>query len=265
MLRRVLRDEQGAVTVIPGPHAGATLRRDAWVREILPILIGLGLFVIYATWRAFMNAHYFVAPYLSPFYSPCLTANCEEPLAVIVGPWWRLTPSLLVLWVPLGFRLSCYYARKIYYRSVFWAPPACAVRDRPAAYTGETRFPWMLQNLHRYFFWLVLPIVAVKWYETVLSFRFPTGWGLGVGTLIMLADAAFLSVYVFSCHACRHICGGAVNTFSRAPARRRLWEWVSTLNTRHGLWFWLALGSIVLADLYVYLLSLGTFSDLRFF
>ncbi len=29
------------------------------------------LFIIYATWRAFENAHYFREPYLSPFYSPC--------------------------------------------------------------------------------------------------------------------------------------------------------------------------------------------------
>jgi len=263
MLRRLLRDERGAVTAIPGPHAPATLRRDPWIREILPILLGLGIFVVYATWRAFMNAHYYVAPYISPFYSPCLAANCAHPLAAVFGPWWRLTPSLLVVWVPLGFRLSCYYARKIYYRSVFWAPPACAVRDRPPAYTGETAFPWVLQNLHRYFWYLVLPIVAVHWYDVVLAFRFADGWGLGLGTLIIVADATFLSLYTFSCHACRHICGGHVNSFSKAPVRRRLWEWVSRINLSHGTWFWLALGTIVLADLYIYLLSLGTLADLR--
>src|SRR3989337_2286760 len=124
MLRGVLRDERGAVGTAARPpappYAAATLRRDPWIREILPILIGLGVFVIYATWRAFMNAHYYAAPYISPFYSPCLAANCEHPLASLVGPWWRLTPSLLIVCVPLGFRLSCYYARKAYYRSVAW-------------------------------------------------------------------------------------------------------------------------------------------------
>lgn len=265
MVRRFLADESGAVTTAPDPRVAATLRRDPWIREILPILLGLGLFVIYATWRAFMNAHYYVAPYISPFYSPCLTATCEHALVELVGPWWRLTPSLLVLWVPLGFRLSCYYARKIYYRSVFWAPPACAVRDRPAAYAGESRFPWVLQNLHRYFFWLILPVVAIHWYDTVLAFRFADRWGLGLGTLIILADATFLSLYVFSCHACRHVCGGHVNMFSRAPLRQRLWAWVSALNVSHGLWFWLALGTIVLADLYVYLLSTGAIADVRIF
>ena len=277
MLRRVMRtlwgrvvaDERGAVgtaTRPPAtPHVLATLRHDPWIREILPILIGLGVFVIYATWRAFMYAHYYVAPYISPFYSPCLAANCEHPLATVVGPWWRLTPSLLVVWVPLGFRLSCYYARKAYYRSVLWAPPACAVRDRPASYSGETRFPWVLQNIHRYFFWLVLPIVVIHWYDVALSFRFADGFGMGLGSLIIVADATFLSLYTFSCHACRHVCGGAVNTFSRAPVRRTLWRWVSALNLRHNLWFWLALGTIVLADVYVYLLSLGTVADVRFF
>jgi len=123
----------------------------------------------------------------------------------------------------------------------------------------------VLQNIHRYFFWLILPIVIIHWYDVALAFRFADGWGLGVGTLVMLADATFLSLYTFSCHACRHICGGHVNTFSRAPVRRALWQWVSRINLSHGVWFWLALGTIILADLYVYLLSLGTIVDLRVF
>lgn len=267
MIKRMLADERGAVMArpSPGPHVGRTLRRDPWLWEILPILVGLGLFVIYATWRAFMNAYYYAPPYISPFYSPCLTSSCEHALYALVGPWWRLTPSLLVLWVPLGFRLSCYYARKAYYRSVLSSPPACAVRDRPGAYTGEERFPWVLQNVHRYFFYLILPVVVIHWYDTVLAFRFAERWGMGLGTLIILADATFLSIYVFSCHACRHVCGGHVNTFSRAPVRRTLWQWVSAINVRHALWFWLALGTIVLADLYVFLLARGILSDLRFF
>ena len=38
----------------------------------------LGGFCVYATWAAFQNAHYYAAPYLSPFYSPCLARNCQH-------------------------------------------------------------------------------------------------------------------------------------------------------------------------------------------
>ena len=51
------------------------------------------------------------------------------------------------------FRLTCYYYRKAYYRSFWLSPPACAVPEPHAKYTGETRFPLILQNSHRYFFY----------------------------------------------------------------------------------------------------------------
>ncbi len=33
--------------------------------------------------------------------------------------WWTISPALLILIFPLGFRLTCYYYRKAYYRG-FW-------------------------------------------------------------------------------------------------------------------------------------------------
>ncbi len=58
----------------------------------------------------------------------------------------------------LGFRLTCYYYRRAYYRAFWRAPAACAVREPHATYSGETRFPLIMQNLHRYFFYMVLLI-----------------------------------------------------------------------------------------------------------
>ena len=60
---------------------------------------------------------------------------------------------LIILIIPLGFRMTCYYYRKAYYRSFWMSPPACAVPDKtPVAtsrrYTGETRFPLILMNAH---------------------------------------------------------------------------------------------------------------------
>jgi hypothetical protein len=39
--------------------------------------------------------------------------------------------------VPAGFRLTCYYYRKAYYRSAWQSPPACVVAEPHGRYTGE--------------------------------------------------------------------------------------------------------------------------------
>ncbi len=85
---------------------GATTRKDAWWIE--PTLVGLGFaaFIIYATFRACENQFFEFGPYLSPFYSPKFTFD-----------WWHLSPAFLILWIPGGFRATCYYYRKAYYRA----------------------------------------------------------------------------------------------------------------------------------------------------
>ena len=123
MEKSLLGNQRGEV--IPG----ATLRTDAWWIEQLLVVLVLGGFGVYATWAALTNAHYYAAPYLSPFYSPCLAANCQHVSLPLVGSWWNLSPAFLILWIPGGFRATCYYYRKAYYRSFFGSPPACAVRD----------------------------------------------------------------------------------------------------------------------------------------
>ena len=243
----------------------ATLRRDAWWVPPLVTVVVLAGFVVYGIWAAFVNRDYFADPYLSPFYSPCLAANCEHATWRVIGDWWRLSPALLVLPFPLGFRLTCYYYRKAYYRSFWWAPPACAVPDARARYTGETRFPLILQNLHRYFFYLVLPFPLILTWDALRAFRFPDGFGMGVGTVVLLVNAALLWLYTLSCHSCRHLCGGGLNVFSSAPVRFWLWRKVSALNARHMPIAWVSLVAVALTDLYVRLVASGAIRDLRFF
>ena len=89
-------------------HLGATMRRDAWWLELLPVIILLGAFGAYATLRAFEGKFYEWGPYLSPFYSPLIDAHHN---------WWPWSPALLILAFPLGFRVTCYYYRKAYYRA----------------------------------------------------------------------------------------------------------------------------------------------------
>lgn len=249
------------------PYADVpSLRKDRWWAEPIPTILLLGGFVIYATWAAFQNANYFADPYLSPMYSPCLAANCEHTTIRLLGSWWALSPALLVLWIPGGFRVTCYYYRKSYYRAFFGQPPACAARDISKKYTGEKKFPFVLQNIHRYFFWLATPVLFFLWWDAVKAFNFPgEGFGMGLGTVVLTLNAGLLSLYSFSCHSCRHIVGGHVDQFSKAPIRARLWNTITRLNARHGAIAWVSLVFVALTDVYVRLLATGTIRDLRFF
>jgi hypothetical protein len=251
--------------------AARHLRTDRWWVPPLVTALGLAAFVVYSTWRAFANSDYYAEPYVSPFYSPCLGANCV-PMAdgarwPIFGDWWGLSPALIVLIFPLGFRLTCYYYRKAYYRGFWASPPACAVAEPHARYTGETRLPLILQNIHRYFFYFAIPVAGILTYDVVLAFRDERGaWGhAGLGTLILLINIVLIWAYTVSCHSCRHIVGGRLKHFSKHPVRYRVWGWVSALNSRHMLLAWASLISVAVADFYVYLLASGAFDDPRFF
>jgi hypothetical protein len=236
---------------------GATLRRDAWWAELLPIIILLGLFGIYATARAFEGRWYEWGPYLSPFYSPLIDPNHH---------WWPFSPALLILAGPLGFRATCYYYRKAYYRAFFLDPPACAVGEVRHGYRGETAFPLVLQNIHRFFLYLAVLFLVFLWTDAVLSFRFEGKFGIGVGSIVLTTNVVLLTLYTFSCHSLRHLVGGQVDCFSCSASNRvrhRLWRGVSALNERHGLFAWFSLVSVGLADLYVREVARGAIRDLR--
>src|SRR5947208_6280129 len=193
----------------------ATLRRDPWWLEILPTIARRGGFTLYALYVIFVNNHYYAEPYLSPFYSPCLAAQCQHLTLPLVGRWWPLSPALLILWAPLGFRATCYYYRKAYYRAFFLDPPACAVGEsRPHKYRGETAFPLILQNLHRYFLYAALIFLIILWYDAIRAFWFDGRFGIGAGSLVLSTNIILLTLYTFSCHSLRHIAGGNVDCFS---------------------------------------------------
>ena len=259
MVKRLFGNHRGEV--IPG----ATLRTDAWWIEPALVILLLGSFGVYATWAGLQNAHYYAKPYLSPFYSPCLSTGCVHVTLPLIGSWWNLSPAFLILWIPGGFRATCYYYRKAYYRSFFGLPPGCTVRDVTRGYTGETRFPFVLQNIHRYFFWLSLVILAFLWWDAVLAFNFDGRFGVGLGTLVLLLNATLLSLYSLGCHACRHLCGGHLDAFHASPGRYKAWQVVTRLNEHHMLIAWISLIWVGLTDVYVRLLSMGIIRDVRFF
>ena len=274
-LGRILGNERGHIATGARPSINAaTLRTDPWWALPLTVVVVLTAFIVYSTWAALQNAHYYAAPYLSPFYSPCLSKSCLHPTfgyglpdisLPIIGV---LSPAFLILWGPGLFRLTCYYYRKAYYRSFWVAPPACAVRDVKRGYTGETRFPLIVQNMHRYAWYVAVIFIVLLTWDAILAVRFPTAGGgvqlgIGVGTIVMWINVILLAGYTFSCHSCRHVCGGHVDVFSRARTRYRVWHFFTRLNERHPAFAWLSLFSVGLTDLYIRLVSMGIIRDLR--
>lgn len=202
---------------------------------------------------------------LSPFYSP-FVPEAWRRLAHV--PLW-LSPALLILWAPAGFRLTCYYYRKSYYRSFALDPPGCAVKDpHSSKYRGESRFPFILQNFHRYFLYAATLVVLFLWIDVVRSFIFDGRFGVSVGSLLFLVNTGLLTTYSLSCHSLRHIVGGRLDCFSCVVAggpQLQGWRFVTRLNENHMFWAWVSLFSVMGADYYVRLVSLGTIADLRLF
>ncbi|MDA8076954.1 MAG: hypothetical protein M0Z40_17385, partial [Actinomycetota bacterium] len=185
----------------------------------------------------------------------------------VVATWWHITPALIVIGGPLGFRLTCYYYRRAYYRGFWQSPPNCAVADGHRSYTGESRFPLILQNIHRYFFLIGLIFNVILTVDAIMAFRMPGAGGIGfsVGTLVLCVNAILLWTYSLSCHAARHLCGGHVKKFSTRPVRHRIWKILTPLNARHMQFAWASLIFVALTDLYVRLVAAGVFTDPKLF
>ena len=223
------------------------------------VATALSVFGLYALWVVFFETRGYAAPYLSPFYSPYLWVGGPIPSAI----W--------VAWAPFAFRTTCYYYRKAYFRSFFLHPRSCAEPEpkRPGpfkTYRGETVFPWVMNNLHRFALYATMVQVGFLWYDVFFAFKFGSHWGIGLGTILMLVNVVLLSGYTFGCHALRHLSGGGLDCFScsaTARARFKLWKGVTVLNVRHDRWAWASLASVWAVDLYIRLLMHGVIGDPR--
>jgi hypothetical protein len=167
--------------------------------------------------------------------------------------------------------MTCYYYRGAYYKA-FWAdPPACAVAEPRNVYLGENSFPLILQNLHRYFLYLALLFLFVLGYDAYKGLWLvnpETGveeFGLAVGSLVLIANVTFLSMYTLGCHSFRHLIGGRKDELSRSEFGLKCYNCVSSLNRRHMNWAWTSLFGVMSADLYVRLCSMGILTDWRIF
>lgn len=262
-------------TLQPVRRFGETSRTDRWWIRPLAILLGLSAFVAYSTWAAFQGEYYTFGPYLSPFYSPELFGDSHHALFGPRPGWWPLwlpfSPAFLILWAPVGFRMTCYYYRGTYYRS-FWAdPPACAVGEPRSGYLGERSLPLILQNVHRYFLYLALGFLLFLTYDAWKGFWFEnpaTGgyeFGIGLGSLVLSANVLLLGSYTLGCHSLRHLVGGRFSQLSQRPARALAYRGVSCLNRRHMVWAWFSLVWVAFTDIYIRLCAMGIWTDPRFF
>ena len=241
---------------------GSTSRVDEWWWAPLSVGFWLAVLVIYAfvsamIWWPMIGGSYEVDGYTSPFIAPFLVG---APL-----PSW-LSPAILTLWIPVAFRVTCYYFRRAYYRSYLVDPPACAVGEPMdhRRYRMEAALPFILQNLHRFFLYLAIVLLVLHWFEVAGSFLPDGHLRIGLGSLILVVDVLLLTGYVSSCHSLRHFVGGRIDCFSCSRANRTrhtAWKRLSGLNARHMVWAWASLVSIVVADLYIHLLAQGVLVD----
>jgi hypothetical protein len=274
---------------------GKTSRQDAWWLQPLVVFFGLAAFVVYSTWAAFQGAHYEFGPYLSPMYSPLLfNAGTEYGVASLghhtwFGDWpaWvpaliPASPALIILTVPAGFRLTCYYYRGAYYKA-FWADPInCAVGEPRNEYRGEQFWPLLIQNIHRYLFYLAAVYIFVLAYDAWVGMWFHEDWaanggkmlfgqefregfGIGVGTLVLTLNVILLGGYTFGCHCARHFGGGKLDHFSKIPWGKKPYECISCLNRNHMKWAWTSLIWVGFTDFYIRMVSMGVWTDWRLF
>jgi hypothetical protein len=223
-----------------------------------------GLFGIYVLAVLLFDYHNPRAePYLSPFFSPLFPA--PSVLGVVISP------GFFVLWSPLAFRASCYYYRKAYYRA-FFAPPTCGMAPpsmlQRLKYRGETVFPMVLSNLHRFALYTAILNIAFLLVDVVVSLYTLGHLYLGLGTVLLGFNVLMLSAYTFGCHAFRHLAGGSLDCYScswAAKTRRSLWEKVTYLNERHGLFALVSLFTVWGSDVYIRLLVHGAFTDPHIF
>ena len=268
---------------------GKTDRTDDWWKGPTAMAAYLGFMIVYATWRGFMESDFWIfsefgasscanwdtastfhdvtgcqtlaienqnSHVLSPLYSPLIFPHSSW----IPKEMWWMSPAMFILVFPAGFRGTCYYYRKAYYRAFFQQPTGCAVSKPWNEYSGE-RGILVVQNLHRIFMYIAIIYLPILTYDFWLSVNFhneATGvdsFGLSVGSLVLLLNVILLAGYTFGCHAFRHVVGGGANHWTGSPMNKvkyLMWRFSTKLNEHHKDWALISLFWVMFADFYIW-------------
>ncbi len=233
----------------------STWRLDLWWAQPVTLVIALTLFVAYSMFRVFemgdvATIAHGAYHYQSPFVAWDLT--WLFPTAVTAAVPFLAYPGFILLPFPAGFRFTCYYFRRAYYRSFVARPAACSTEAwKGKEYKGETRL-MIFQNLHRYFLYATILLWVLHLIGWVKDIFYGGHVYVGIGTVLLLIDIVLLGGYVFGCHAFRHLIGGRIDCFSCTAMNQQshgIWKGVSELNKKHAFFALASMISIVVADL----------------
>jgi len=264
---------------------GATDRVDDWWKGPTAMAAYLGIMIVYATWRGFMEADFWVfeefgrsagtqtmaiesegSHVLSPLFSPLIYP--DENSWIPRQLWW-MSPAMFILIFPAGFRGTCYYYRKAYYRAFMQQPTGCAVSKPWNEYSGENGL-LVVQNLHRYFLYAALAYLPILSYDVWLSVNFHDpvshahSYGVSMGSLVLAVNVIALGGYTFGCHAFRHLVGGGADLWtrgSRSTLRYQMWRLSTWFNEHHKDWALYSLFIVMFADFYIYACTMGWWTE----
>ena len=251
-----------------------TLRTDAWWKSPIVTDLGFAAFVIYATVRAFLQNNYFVEEYhyLTPFYSPCISTGLHaggQPLlaavparladpavrravaavpAAVPADLLLLPRRLLPVGVAVADRLRGGRAAREVHR-----------RDAVSADHPEHAPVLLLHRRHHLGDQHLRRDHRVPFRQGPRRLRIRSGQRRSSSSTSSCCGST-------RCPATPAATSWAARLkhFSKHPVRYWLWTQISKLNTRHKLYAWITLGTLMLTDFYIMLVASGTISDLRF-
>ncbi len=257
---------------------GKTDRTDDWWKGPTAMAAYLGFMIAYSAWRGMMEADFWIfeefgrssghqtmwiesegSHVLSPLFSPLVIPGGDGLGSMVPLELAWMSPAMFILIFPIGFRATCYYYRKAYYRAFMQQPTGCAVSKPWNEYSGETGL-LLVQNLHRYFMYVALIYLPILSYDIWLSVNFHDAanvhsYGVSIGSLMLLVNLILLTGYTFGCHAFRHVVGGGANEWTTNPMSRlkyRMWRFSTSFNENHRDWALYSLFWVMLADFYIY-------------
>ena len=111
-----------------------------------------------------------------------------------------------------------------------------------------------------------MALVFILWIDAIEAFFFSDGFGIGVGTIVLVINAYCLMAFTFGCNSLRHLIGGNVDCYSCVKfgqQRFKAWKVVTFFNKNHMRWAWISLFWVGFTDLYIRLVSMGVITDLR--